>query len=387
MERNFVCFLSVLFYILVFGLSYASAKDDLTSFNLELQIQGAKPRTENTFQCSLFPVPSPGKQLWMKGFSSLGDPTKAYHTTLIGCQDKYSNQTEGTAWDCSDGVICDNFQEIFTWNQYSPAAVLPPGVGFKIGDNSTVKYLMLMVHYEKPLKEDEVDYQTGLSLKITEEKQQYMAGLLLLTSRGFSVPPNETSYGVDVNCLVGTPTNLTIFASQVHTHSLGYAVSGYKLDNKTLKMDEIYRGNPNWPAPFYQTRNLVEIQPMDIVAAMCSFDSTSKVTETESGVYIGGVMCEMYFMYYTDPEKGKSYMQCVTRQIPVVSELYPPDVHTPLPRNEFLEGMEAGLKGDRHYTIHYDGLFTGKQHSSTGQPEVDIRDDQEPVKEIEREVK
>lgn len=54
---------------------------------------------------------------------------------------KHDNDVE-TESPCSDGL-----QIIYAWAKDAPKLELPEGVGFKVGKNSPIKYLVLQVHY------------------------------------------------------------------------------------------------------------------------------------------------------------------------------------------------------------------------------------------------
>lgn len=60
-------------------------------------------------------------------------------------------------------VIC---QIIYAWARDAPDLNLPEGVGFKVGQDSEIKYLVLQVHYAH--KKDKPD-DSGVFLKYTTE--------------------------------------------------------------------------------------------------------------------------------------------------------------------------------------------------------------------------
>lgn len=52
------------------------------------------------------------------------------------------NSGVDTASPCLDGL-----QVIYAWARDAPKLELPEGVGFKVGKDSPIKYLVLQVHY------------------------------------------------------------------------------------------------------------------------------------------------------------------------------------------------------------------------------------------------
>lgn len=82
----------------------------------------------------------------------------AHHMLLYGCGTPGSNNP---VWNCGemaasdeDGVetgspcgFSSHSQIVYAWARDAPILNLPDGVGFKVGKNSPIKYLVLQVHY------------------------------------------------------------------------------------------------------------------------------------------------------------------------------------------------------------------------------------------------
>lgn len=99
---------------------------------------------------------------------------------------------------------------MFAWAKNAPPTSLPPSVGFRFGgQKSSVKYLVLQIHYAHPLPPGEKDY-SGMDIDVTSEeyelsllflmpsflcmlilishRQKYIAGIFLLIG-GAIIPP------------------------------------------------------------------------------------------------------------------------------------------------------------------------------------------------------
>ncbi len=57
---------------------------------------------------------------------------------------------------------------LYGWAKNAAGTRLPPSVGFRIGDKSKAKYLVIQVHYATKLPQGELDY-SGVDLEITSK--------------------------------------------------------------------------------------------------------------------------------------------------------------------------------------------------------------------------
>lgn len=87
----------------------------------------------------------------------------AHHILIYGCEvpGYYERDTPRSVWNCGEmankaggenfypkGQICQgSSQIIYAWAMDAPALQLPKGVGFKVGKDTDINYLVLQVHY------------------------------------------------------------------------------------------------------------------------------------------------------------------------------------------------------------------------------------------------
>lgn len=78
-------------------------------------------------------------------------------------------------------------QIIYAWARDAPRLDLPDGVGFKVGKNSPIKYLVLQVHYMHGFAEGKTD-DSGVFIHYTTKPLSKLAGVLLMGTSGV-IPP------------------------------------------------------------------------------------------------------------------------------------------------------------------------------------------------------
>ena len=139
---------------------------------------------------------------------------------------------ELATWDCGEMAARDPGQEshpvcapgsasqiIFAWAMDAPELELPPGVGFRVGGGSSIKYLVLQVHYASTDYIDAAGDDSGVILRYTEQELPKTAGVLLMGTGG-SAPAHSTTY-FETSCDIEDSRVIHPFAFRTHTHSLG----------------------------------------------------------------------------------------------------------------------------------------------------------------------
>lgn len=128
--------------------------------------------------------------------------------------------------------------------------VLPANVGYKIGGDTGINFLVLQVHYANVDKFVNGDTDnSGLILSVVGEntnKIEKRAGVLVLGTAG-QLPPKQFVH-MESSCVIDEPVELHPFAFRTHTHKLGKLVSGWKVNNGNWEL--IGRHNPQEPQVF-----------------------------------------------------------------------------------------------------------------------------------------
>lgn len=125
--------------------------------------------------------------------------------------------------------------------------VLPKEVGYKIGGDTGINFLILQVHYANVdrFKSGATD-DSGLILSVVGEstdKIEKRAGVLVLGTGG-ELQAHQTVH-METACVIDEPVELHPFAFRTHTHKLGKAVSGWKVNNGVWEL--IGRHDPQQP--------------------------------------------------------------------------------------------------------------------------------------------
>lgn len=103
----------------------------------------------------------------------------AHHILIYGCgapgsqkplwscgEMAHHDAGEETASPCGEG---SNTQIIYAWARDAPRLALPRDVGFKVGKDSSIQYLVLQVHYAHVLPKGHRD-SSGIILEHTEQE-------------------------------------------------------------------------------------------------------------------------------------------------------------------------------------------------------------------------
>lgn len=186
-------------------------------------------------------------------------------------------------------------------------------MGFKVGGDSPIKYLVLQVHYSHidQYKNGRTD-DSGVFLHYTLRPLNKLAGVLLMGTSG-AVPPKSTTY-METACMIRENKTIYPIAYRTHTHSLGKVVSGY-LVKPDFTWTELGKRDPLTPQMFYPVHNKVSVTQGDQIAARCTMQSTRN-TWTYIGATKVDEMCNFYLMYYVENDEPLSMKYCFTAGAP-----------------------------------------------------------------------
>ncbi|KAL9986947.1 hypothetical protein ACROYT_G001165 [Oculina patagonica] len=266
---------------------------------IRIKMPGTRPVKMDTYLCTAVQLP-PQKQ-YLVQFEPSASQETAHHMLLYGCSLPGALLS---SWDCKSGPYteCEGSQSIlYAWAKDAPAKFLPKDVGFAVGGDSGINYLVLQVHYAvvDTFKAGAKDY-SGFILHTSQHSLPYGGGIYLLWAYSGSIPPETAGIHVDMACKYNKAEPMFAFAYRTHAHKLAKVITGYRIRNGIWTM--LGKGDPQAPQAFYPMEKTYEIKKGDTLVARCTYDSRGH--NIHKTVHMGSSghdeMCNFYIMYYSN---------------------------------------------------------------------------------------
>ncbi|KAG6446687.1 peptidylglycine alpha-hydroxylating monooxygenase [Manduca sexta] len=285
----------------------------------DLLMPNVWPHSDELYLCTPIRI-SPRTSYYITGFKPNATMHTAHHMLLYGCSEPGSNDS---VWSCgemqSNGVdqiyntanpCRAGSQIVYAWAKDAPSLQLPEGVGFLIGKDSPIKYLVLQVHYMHKFPVGKTD-NSGVFLKYTKTRMPRQAGVILLGTGG--VIPAHAVEHMETACTMREDKVLHPFAFRTHTHGLGTVVSGYVVHQK--ESGDVWsllgKKNPQLPQMFYPILDTSPIKQGDVLAARCTMNNTRSHT-VSIGSTNNDEMCNFYLMYWVENDTPLEQKYCFT---------------------------------------------------------------------------
>lgn len=310
-------------------------KSQTLTQKLDLLMRNASVTMNDEYLCSSYKLPA--NDQYIVQYEALANAGTAHHILLFGCDEPASSEDY---WHC--GRLCKSQEQIlFAWAKNAPRLNLPKDVGFHVGGQTSIKYIVIQVHYVNPLPPGSLD-TSGIRLSMTSLRQRYEAGIYLLLAYSVRIPSNSVNVFADISCQFKASGPIYPFGFRTHAHSLGTVISGYQVNN-TYNL--IGKGNPQWPQAFYPVENKVVIQRDDFLVGRCTYNSTGRNRTTYIGASHNDEMCNFYIMYYADRNTRLQYHSCAGNNNPRLIQKLPAFSYQQLPPNPLLEMAAHGPSG------------------------------------------
>lgn len=310
-------------------------KSQTLTQKLDLLMRNASVTMNDEYLCSSYKLPA--NDQYIVQYEALANAGTAHHILLFGCDEPASSEDY---WHC--GRLCKSQEQIlFAWAKNAPRLNLPKDVGFHVGGQTSIKYIVIQVHYVNPLPPGSLD-TSGIRLSMTSLRQRYEAGIYLLLAYSVRIPGNSVNVFADISCQFKASGPIYPFGFRTHAHSLGTVISGYQVNN-TYNL--IGKGNPQWPQAFYPVENKVVIQRDDYLVGRCTYNSTGRNRSTYIGASHNDEMCNFYIMYYADRNTRLQYHSCAGNNNPRLIQKLPAYSYQQLPPNPLLEMAAHGPSG------------------------------------------
>lgn len=285
------------------------------SFQRAIRFMNSRPTENDEKRCTVVPVLD--KRLYITSLQPDTERSHAHHMVLIGCRSRVNNPSTldpyGNSWRCDqDGdSMCgdddDDHSEkvLFTWALNGNGFTFPENVGYRIGRDAEINWLVLQIHYAKAIPEGD---NSGLIITITPDDLPFQAATYILGSDGF-VPPRSEEFHLESACVLDLPYEITPLAYRVHSHHLGDVTSAYVIRND--HWTEIGRMSPRQPEQYYMATNQdLLLEAGDVIASRCTMSSLSRDTPTFMGHRNIDEMCVFYMLYYTSYKPNIQDTEC-----------------------------------------------------------------------------
>ncbi|CAG0891566.1 unnamed protein product, partial [Cyprideis torosa] len=287
-----------------------------------LLMPNVRPEQPESYFCTPIKIDDE-KTYFVVGFDPNATMVTAHHMLIYGCEKPGS---DAAVWNCGEmaggqrglksAPPCrDGSQVVYAWAKDAPPLELPRGVGFRVGKNTEISYLVLQVHYAsvEKFKDGSTD-DSGVFLRYTDQPQPKTAGVLLMGTGGV-IGPKSTTH-MESACRIDEDKVIHPFAFRVHTHALGQVVSGYRvrLGNAYANFDWTLIGkkDPQLPQMFYPVNDSeMIIKKGDVVASRCTMHNNRWRIVTV-GPTNNHEMCNFYLMYWVDGEHPLAKKKCFT---------------------------------------------------------------------------
>ncbi|KAG2487971.1 hypothetical protein HYH03_013411 [Edaphochlamys debaryana] len=296
--------------------------EDPEAFRVEIRMRNVTiPSNQTTsYMCAHFELPSDRRYHITSSLALIESPI-IHHIILFACEKPPTTAARTTAPGAAFGCLssgggggCNTFY--LGWAPGQTGAVLPPTVGFPVGEaDSTV--FSLQVHYNNEALEAGVPDASGFSLLLTPRLRPYDAGVFAVGQTAIAIPPGEEHFTLRPSVCPSTctaarlSTPLRLLASGLHMHTLGRSIVTQHIRNGTelppLGSKPFYRFD-------YQSQDPVPLDssilaPGDVLITTCSYDSTERENVTRYGESTQDEMCFNFVLYYP---KNPSFVTCAS---------------------------------------------------------------------------
>ncbi|XP_046357218.2 peptidylglycine alpha-hydroxylating monooxygenase-like [Haliotis rufescens] len=237
--------------------------------------------------------------------------TRAHHLMVYGCKVPGSTRPYwscGETSDRSERSVCSDGdrQVVFAWALDAPSMNLPEGVGFRVGGDTGIDYIVIQLHYVQRFPGYLTD-DSGVTLHMTYTPQPKQAGFYVLADTGY-IPPQMQEFHMESACDYDSYSIFPI-GYRTHSHNLGLVTSGYRI--RDGHWTELGRMSPQLPQTFYNvTTPNISIRRGDILAARCTMNSMQREEYTMIGATNTDEMCNFYILYYTYRKENLKVQYC-----------------------------------------------------------------------------
>jgi hypothetical protein len=219
------------------------------------------------------------------------DQLAAVHHILLFRDGGRNYPEQRTGLLCAaDTVFQGDWELLHGWAPGGETMVLPPEAGVRLEDGD---HLVVQIHYNNYGTQTLVD-ASGMMLKATAQLRPNDAAVLGVGTQDFSLAPGQPSISRSGTCQLSQPMH--IFSYSPHMHLLGRGAKLEVVQNgQTTVVGDVqnfaFESQVSYPAS-------VQLGPGDSVRTTCTWDTTSRSTETSFGEGTEDEMCYIFVAHY-----------------------------------------------------------------------------------------
>ncbi|CAL1541186.1 unnamed protein product [Lymnaea stagnalis] len=226
-----------------------------------------------------------------------------HHMVLFGCEDDQPETTE--LFEC--GLVANNKCQEFlsVWTVGVTGDCYDPKTGIRLLGTSGFKKLAFQVHWSNPDKRTDWEDTSGLILYYTSIRRSYDAGIFLVGSNSFLLPPKQDAVSVKSTCTSGCTQNLftghvsvTVAWNHMHFTGIKMNIQVFRKGSflTALTNDTVF--NYDKPDMHRYTNNPVVLMPGDEIVTTCTYSTARRNHSTVRGQGATDEMCFGFLFYY-----------------------------------------------------------------------------------------
>ncbi|XP_059152473.1 DBH-like monooxygenase protein 1 [Physella acuta] len=275
------------------------------------------PQKETTYMCQIFDLDSlitPGDYHMIAVEPVIDNVFVVHHMVLFGCTDKA--EATNSTFECGmvPSSICQDLLSIWTVGLFGDCS--HPSAGVRIGVNG-YKRIALQVHWNNPEKISSWTDNSGLRLFYTPNRRTYDAGILLIGSNTFELPPRQASVSVKSTCTKGCtsqsfqgPIHLTKAWNHMHYAGVQMNIQLFRNDTALMFLTDDPEYSYDSPQVYSFTDNPVILLPGDEIVTTCTYTTAKLDHSVLQGEATSEEMCFGFLSYY--PKENVNNRLCTT---------------------------------------------------------------------------
>ncbi|CAG5132239.1 unnamed protein product [Candidula unifasciata] len=276
------------------------------SMQLRLPEGSKVPPKETTYQCMVFNIYDQGvpkdQDFHIVAATPIVNNTNVvHHAVVFGCTD--DTVITGESFECGMTASPSCHEFLHVWTVGLDGECYHPQAGIKIGKTG-YKTVAIQLHWNNPDKRSDYIDTSGLQIYYTPNLRRYNAGVLMVGSAYFNLPPRRPEIRIQGHCS-GACTNSSIKGSIIVTSAWNHMhYAGNRMDIQLMRNDSSVRYLTDERVYSYDSPQVqifqdgLEIYPGDSLISNCGYQTMNRQKTTFWGEATQEEMCFGFLTYY-----------------------------------------------------------------------------------------